>query len=203
MGFLNGVPADRASITAAKKELRTAARAKRSALPEPKRQAAAYAVTTLDLGFLGDLVGAEVAGYAAIGDEFDPAPLLLHLTAQGALTSLPRITDDRSDIQFHRWHPGEGMTAGVWGIREPEAGAELVKPTILLVPLLAFDRQGWRLGYGGGYYDRAIARLRRNSGAIAIGLAFSCQEVDAVPHVDYDEPLDWVLTAEGALRLAG
>lgn len=203
MVVLNGDSIDPSSITAVKKELRATARARRAALSERQRQAEAHAVTDLDLGFLGVLDGAEVAGYAPIGDEFDPAPLLDHLAAKGARLSLPRITDDRRDILFHRWRPGERTSAGVWGIREPEASADLVVPSKLLVPMLAFDRQGWRLGYGGGYYDRAIARLRRGSGVIALGLAFSCQEVDVVPHLDYDEPLDWVVTAEGARRLAG
>jgi 5-formyltetrahydrofolate cyclo-ligase len=71
---------------------------------------------------------------------------------------------------------------------------------VLLVPLLAFDPMGYRLGYGGGFYDRTLAKLRKRQGVIAIGLAFDEQRVDAVPHVDYDQRLDWVLTPSGPLR---
>ncbi len=71
---------------------------------------------------------------------------------------------------------------------------------MVLGPLLAFDAEGYRLGYGGGFYDRTLARLRSLKRVVAIGLAYDGQRVDAVPHVDYDEPLDWVLTPSGPIR---
>ena len=85
------------------------------------------------------------------------------------------------------------------GIREPGSQARVLEPDVLLVPLLAFDRSGHRLGYGGGYYDRTLRDLRRRRPIVAVGLAFGCQEVDAVPHLDYDERLDWVLTPDGPI----
>ena len=88
----------------------------------------------------------------------------------------------------------------MWGIREPLPTAPLVEPDVLLSPLLAFDARGYRLGYGGGFYDRTLARLRGIKTVVAIGLALDEQKVDAVPHADYDERVDWVLTPSGPLR---
>jgi 5-formyltetrahydrofolate cyclo-ligase len=95
------------------------------------------------------------------------------------------------------------MGETLWGIREPEAHRAVVVPRILLVPLLAFDRAGYRLGYGGGYYDRTLRGLRSTGAVMAVGLAFDEQEVDAVPHLDYDERIDWVLTPSGARKCTG
>ena len=103
----------------------------------------------------------------------------------------------QAPLAFRAWAPGDPMAATVWGIREPEPTRPLLVPDILLVPLLAFDGDGWRLGYGGGYYDRTLRALRRIKPIVAIGLAFDSQQVDAVPHLDYDERLDWVLTPSG------
>jgi 5-formyltetrahydrofolate cyclo-ligase len=91
------------------------------------------------------------------------------------------------------------MDRGVWGIPEPRADKAVLVPDILIVPLLAFDRAGWRLGYGGGYYDRTLRDLRARKVVTAVGLAHEEQEVDAVPHLDYDQRLDWVLRPSGAL----
>jgi 5-formyltetrahydrofolate cyclo-ligase len=103
-------------------------------------------------------------------------------------------------LQFRRWSPGDPLRTVQWGIREPAEAAPVVEPDVLLVPLLAFDRGGHRLGYGGGYYDRTLRALRSRRPVTAVGLAFAEQEVDAVPHLDYDERLDWVLTPLGAIR---
>jgi 5-formyltetrahydrofolate cyclo-ligase len=89
------------------------------------------------------------------------------------------------------------MDSGVWGIAEPKADKPQVEPDVVLVPLLAFDRRGWRLGYGGGFYDRTLAGLRRRKPIVAVGLAYDGQEVDAVPRLEYDQRLDWVLTPSG------
>ena len=101
------------------------------------------------------------------------------------------------------WRFGEPLARAVWGIREPATDAPEVEPDVILVPLLAFDRRGHRLGYGGGYYDRTIARLRAKRGAVAIGLAFSIQEVPAVPTSDRDVRLDLVLTERDIIDVRG
>jgi len=92
------------------------------------------------------------------------------------------------------------MDKAVWNIAEPKPDKPALDPDILIVPLLAFDRAGWRLGYGGGFYDRTLRDLRARKAIVAVGLAFDEQQVDAVPHLDYDERLDWVLRPSGPLR---
>jgi 5-formyltetrahydrofolate cyclo-ligase len=103
-------------------------------------------------------------------------------------------------LVFRAWVPGDAMDKGVWGIPEPKPDKPVLEPDILLVPLLAFDVDGCRLGYGGGFYDRTLARLRAIKPVVAIGLAYDEQRVNAVPHLDYDQRLDWVLTPSGPIR---
>ena len=98
---------------------------------------------------------------------------------------------------------GEPLAAGVWGIREPKPEAPEVEPDILLVPLLAFDRTGHRIGYGAGYYDMTIARLRAKKPVTAIGIAFAAQEIAAVPATPRDARLDLVLTEREVIDLQG
>ena len=103
---------------------------------------------------------------------------------------------------FRAWTPGDAMDQGVWGIAEPKPDKPELEPDVLLVPLLAFDRAGWRMGYGGGFYDRTLRGLACAQAVIAVGLAYDEQNIDAVPHLDYDERLDWVLTPSGPIRCA-
>ena len=102
-------------------------------------------------------------------------------------------------LVFRAWKPGDPLNAGVWGIQEPLPSAPALDPDILLVPLLAFDTRGYRLGYGGGFYDRTLAGFRMRKRVVAIGVAFDEQRIDAVPHTDYDQRLDWVLTPSGPI----
>jgi 5-formyltetrahydrofolate cyclo-ligase len=104
---------------------------------------------------------------------------------------------------FRRWHPGDELAETTWGIREPLPSAPELVPEIVLAALLAFDARGYRLGYGGGFYDRTLAAVRAHNPVVAIGLAYDEQRVDAVPHLDYDQQLDWVLTPSGPLRCRG
>ena len=103
---------------------------------------------------------------------------------------------------FRAWTPGDAMDRAVWGIAEPKPDKPNWEPDILLVPLLAFDGSGWRLGYGGGFYDRTLRGLRARKPIVAVGLAYDEQHVDAVPHLDYDERLDWVLRPSGPIKCA-
>ena len=93
------------------------------------------------------------------------------------------------------------MYLGPYGIKEPKYSAVQVHPCLLLVPLLAFDRRGLRLGYGGGYYDRTLAALRAKNKILAVGIAYSIQEVDAMPVADHDQPLDWIVTEREAIEI--
>jgi 5-formyltetrahydrofolate cyclo-ligase len=100
-------------------------------------------------------------------------------------------------LTFRAYTTGDDLDERTWGIREPKPHRPVVVPDVLILPLLAFDGEGWRLGYGGGFYDRTLAGLRAGKQVAAIGLAYAGQRVDAVPHADYDEPMDGVLTPSG------
>lgn len=142
--------------------------------------------------------GSVVAGYMAIGDEADPAPLLGILAQHGCQLALPCVTGPGVALTFRSWGPGEPLTPGAYKIPEPKNGADLV-PDFVLVPLLAFTPDGHRLGYGGGYYDRTLAALRvQKPEILAIGLAFAAQEVTHLPVDPDDQPLDWIVTERGA-----
>jgi 5-formyltetrahydrofolate cyclo-ligase len=145
--------------------------------------------------------GALVACFYPMADEFDPVALYNKLEADGHSLALPVMQGKAQPLIMRRWVIGDVLIAGTWGIKEPGPDAPEVLPEIVLVPLLAFDAQGYRLGYGGGFYDRTLEKLRReNPKLIAIGLGFDELEVDAVPHDDHDQRLDWVLTPGRTLR---
>lgn len=135
--------------------------------------------------------GATVAGYRAHRDEADPALLLEALARSGAHIAFPRVTAKDAALEFHRIPDGEILQPGAFGIHEPLDHWPRVRPDILLVPLLAYDDQGYRLGYGGGYYDRTLAAL---PGTRAVGIAYAGQRVDFLPHDAHDCRLDALLT---------
>ena len=133
--------------------------------------------------------GAVVGGYWPLAGEMDVRALLLALVGRGHSVGLPVTPARGAGLSFRRWRPGAALRAGRFGTLEPADGDRLT-PTVLLVPLLAFDRRGRRLGYGGGYYDRTLSA----SGARAIGCAFALQEVDRVPTETHDRVLNAVAT---------
>lgn len=188
------------AVVSAKRELRERAKARRSAIPAEVRDQGAARVAGIGLGFASVDPPAVVSAFLAIGEEIDPAPLLERLHGEGWRTALPVMAGKGKPLLFRKWSMGEALETVMWGIRQPLATATLVEPDVLLVPLLAFERSGVRLGYGGGFYDRTIQQLRSRRSIVTVGLAFSEQEVDAVPHLDYDQRLDWVLTPEGPIR---
>jgi 5-formyltetrahydrofolate cyclo-ligase len=136
-----------------------------------------------------------VSGYWPLADEFDPRPAMDRLAGLGHPLALPRVQGRGRPLAFHAWQPGDRLLAGPFQVLEPSPDAPVVHPRILLVPLLAFDRMGRRLGYGAGYYDMALRDLRARSLApFAIGVAFAAQEVDEVPTGPRDQTLDAVVT---------
>lgn len=139
--------------------------------------------------------GAVIAGYAPIGTEIDPRPLLAALERRGHTLVLPVTPPRGQALRFRRWRFGAPLATGVMGTRHPADG-EWLDPDWLLVPLLAFDRAGRRLGYGGGYYDRSLAGL---PAAIAVGAAFAAQEVPLVPAGPHDIRLALVATETGLI----
>ena len=188
-------------ILEAKRALRARIKAWRAGLGADVQARAAAVVAEQGLGFLEPRrEGAVVSGFAALAEEFRAWPLLRRLHAEGFALAMPAMQGKGKPLLFRAWAPGDAMDSGVWGIAEPKADKAALEPDILIVPLLAFDRRGWRLGYGGGFYDRTLEALRTRKAVVAVGLAHDEQEVDAVPHLDYDQRLDWVLTPSGPVR---
>ena len=187
---------------AAKSELRASMIARRAAMPAAVRTEGSARIAKLGLGWLGasEGKGAVVSGFLSIGEELDTAPLLAALHAAGTALCLPVMQGRGNPLFFRAWAPGDAMATAVWGIQQPTPERPVCEPDVLLVPLLAADRLGFRLGYGGGFFDRTLHELRLKKPLVAIGLAFDEQVVDAVPHLDYDEPLDWLLTPSGPCR---
>ncbi len=179
-----------------KAAVRRDALARREALPADARQAAGLAVAERGLP-VAVSPGTVVSGFSPVKSEINPLPLLRRLADAGASIALPVIAGRNQPLTMRSWSFGAPLVSGVWGIREPAADAPEVFPDILIVPLLAFDRHGYRLGYGGGYYDRTLARLRAMKPVIAIGIAFAAQQIDRVPITPRDERLDLVLTENG------
>ncbi|PZW45713.1 5-formyltetrahydrofolate cyclo-ligase [Humitalea rosea] len=139
--------------------------------------------------------GAVVAGFWPMGAEIDPRPLMQALAERGHALVLPVTPPRGQPLRFRRWQPGEPLAPGPMGTSQPAAG-EWLDPDWLLVPLLAFDRRGGRLGYGGGYYDRTLAGLPNST---AIGIAFSTQEVPEVPTGPLDQRLPMIATESGLI----
>ncbi len=150
---------------------------------------------------LGIAAGAVVAGYWPLGDEIDPRPLMAALAASGRGLALPVVIGRGLPLEFRLWYPGDPLEKGGHGTRHPFATAHTVWPDVVLVPLLAFDAKGFRLGYGGGYYDRTLAQLRHDGTVLAIGLAYSVQQVDAVPAEAWDQKLDKIATETGVIAV--
>ena len=196
-----GTSEQRQEIAAAKAALRARMKAVRAAVSRETREAAAVSVA-VPLPILFDRPPAVVSSYWAIGEEFNPEALEAALRARGHTIALPVMTGRTAPLTFRAWHPGDALIERTWGIREPRADAPMVVPDIVLLPLLAFDALGFRLGYGGGYYDRTLNALRQLKLVMAVGLGFSEQRVDAVPHLDYDQRLDFVLTPSGLFEVS-
>ena len=144
---------------------------------------------------------AVVSGYWPMRGELDPRPALLALAAAGHPLCLPVVAGKGRPLIFRAWAPGADLVPGAFGAEVPVPESPVLQPSLLLVPLLAFDRRGYRLGYGGGFYDRTLAALRRAREVTAVGLAFAAQEVDQVPAEATDERLDWIVTEGEALSL--
>jgi 5-formyltetrahydrofolate cyclo-ligase len=172
---------------------RAEAIARRDALPAVERASAAEAIAARAFP-IAVASGVIVSGFSPMRSEISPVPLMRKLANAGARLALPVVAGKGRPLIMREWAFGEPLTSGVWGIREPKPEAPEVAPDILLVPLLAFDRRGHRVGYGAGYYDMTITVLRARKSVIAVGIAFAAQEIDAVPDTPRDARLDLVLT---------
>ena len=193
---------DPAEVSELKKTIRRDAIARRDALPAAERAAAAATIAARPFP-LPIAPGVIVSGFSPLKSEINPVPLLRKLSDSGAGLALPVVAGKGKPLIMRAWAFGEPLDSGVWGIREPRPEAPEVAPDILLVPLLAFDRSGNRIGYGAGYYDMTIAKLRALKPVTAVGIAFAMQEIPSVPVTPRDARLDLVLTEREVIDLRG
>lgn len=142
--------------------------------------------------YLSPFAGRALAGYMPIRSEIDPVPVMVGWTGP---VGIPVIDGAGLPLRFLAWRPGVPMVPGPFGVAVPETDRE-IRPEVLIVPLVAFDRTGLRLGYGGGFYDRTLARLRAGGPVHAVGFAFAAQEAPALPGDATDSRLDAVVTEE-------
>ena len=163
-----------------------------------KTAGAKLAETGLD--FLELAPGAVVSGYYPYRSEIDVMPLMEKLAASGFQLALPVVVENEQPLIFKAWAPGDATQPGQLNIEVPLEDAPELEPDVLLVPLLAFDDRGYRLGYGGGFYDRTLEKLRKSKSVVAVGVAYAGQEVGAVVRGVVDQPVDWILTENGPMR---
>jgi 5-formyltetrahydrofolate cyclo-ligase len=146
--------------------------------------------------------GAIVSGYWPGRSELDIRPLMEALHAEGHAIALPVVMGRGKPLVFRAWRPGAALEERKFGLREPSATATELTPYVLLVPFLAFDEEGYRIGYGAGYYDMTLAALRSRATVLAVGVGYSAQRVQRLPRDGHDQRLDWVVTEEGPVRFA-
>jgi 5-formyltetrahydrofolate cyclo-ligase len=176
----------------AKPGLRARLRGLRRRLAAEAPDAAARAAERLPLDRLPPF--RVVSGYHALGSELDAGPLLRRLAAGGALIAMPAGSDLAAPLAFRLWEPGDVLVPDAFGVPSPGPAAPRLTPELVVVPVLAFDRRGGRLGQGGGTYDRTLANLRADGRVFVLGLAYAGQEVDEVPAEAHDQRLDAILT---------
>lgn len=137
-----------------------------------------------------------VSAFYPLGDEPNTLPLLMALAEEGFATALPGVVGRGSPLTFRLWRPGDPTRCGAMSIREPVEASPAVDPDLLFVPLACFDRRGHRIGYGAGYYDRTLARIRAMKPVQAVGVAYGVCEIAAVPYETHDQSLDAVVTEQ-------
>ena len=183
-----------------KRFLRAEAKARRMLLAEDPETAAIFLATKF-CSSLDTLGPGNFAAYWPINDEIDVRPLMVRLTRLGRAVSLPAVVGFDEALIFHAWSEDIMLEEGPFGTMQPVDRQLEVTPDILLMPLLAFDVNGGRLGYGGGYYDRTLAALRKEGQITTVGIAYAGQEIAHVPMTKNDEYLDWIATETGVRKL--
>ena len=185
-----------------KESLRNATLARRDVMPAEARQHAAEAIAARPFP-VAITPGMTVSGFMPLKSEINPLPLMKMLAGAGARLALPAIAGRGKPLIMRAYAFGDEFARGQWGIREPKPEQPEVFPDVLLVPLACFDRAGQRIGYGAGYYDMTIHRLRTMKKVVAVGVAFALQEIARVPATDRDERLDLVLTENEIIDFRG
>ncbi len=182
-----------------KDSLRKSARARRMKAHELNGEGAACALAGHVLTLLENKPVTTIAGYWAIGSEIDVTPLMIQLVEKGWDVALPVVVKNAEPLVFRRWSAGDVLIDGPLKTVQPKAERDEVVPDVILTPLLAFDRHGYRLGQGGGFYDRTLAKLKEAGGVVSIGVAFVAQRVEQVPRDDFDQRLDFIVTEQGSI----
>jgi 5-formyltetrahydrofolate cyclo-ligase len=182
--------------------IRRDAMTRRNALPADLRAQAAETVAARPFPVRFS-PGAIVSGFMPLKSEINPLPLMRKLAAEGAALALPAIDRRGKPLIMRAFAFGDALDSGQWGIREPKPEAPEIAPDIMLVPLLAFDRAGERIGYGAGYYDMTIAKFRAVKPVVTVGIAYAAQEIPEVPVTERDVRLDLVLTERETIDLRG
>lgn len=180
---------------AARKRRKEAANAADAGVPRSLADRVASILVDLEVGCL--------ATYAAKGTELPVDACLDWAVSKGWKTVLPVVLANDAALEFRAWKTGEAMVRADFGIDVPSPDAAVLVPTVILVPMLAFTRSGYRLGYGGGFYDRTLEALRLSGEVLAVGVAYAGQEVDQLPLEPHDQPLDWMVTEKDAWRCSG
>jgi 5-formyltetrahydrofolate cyclo-ligase len=183
------------TIENAKAALRLKAHATRAALPQGARHEAALAAAEHFFNQIELAEGEVVAAYWRIRDELDCQPILVRLMDRFQPVVLPVVLGPEQPLEMRIWEQGAALYPSGFGTLAPAELAPQAQPDVVLMPLLGFDGMGTRLGYGGGYYDRTLARMKRKPRLI--GLAFAAQELEAIPREAHDIPLDAVVTETG------
>lgn len=153
-------------------------------------------------GALPLATGTVVAGYWPMRDEINPVPLLKRLHQNGIRVVLPTVAEKGEPLRFRNWEPDQDLESGPYGTLHPPASVGEARPDAVLVPLLAFDDDGYRLGYGGGYYDRTLSALRAGGTVLAVGIGYESQRTPPLPRSETDERLDWMVTENSVRRFA-
>jgi 5-formyltetrahydrofolate cyclo-ligase len=185
-----------AEVKAWRKAERERLIALRMGLPPAERRAAGERIAARIGEILADRPGI-LGVYWPFRAEFDPRPLIDRVIAAGHGVALPVVVDKKGPLEYRAWSPGELLVAGVWDIPIPEK-REIVAPAMVLAPLVGFDREYYRLGYGGGYFDRTLAALSPPPWAIGVG--FAAQEIATIYPQPFDIPMDVMVTEMSTQR---
>ena len=183
------------TLEAQKQAVRAAAFARRKLAFEAQNGAASGLLSEILAGYRG----AALAGFMPINTEIDPRPAMAEASAHGAV-GVPVITASATPLEFARWSPGVAMVEGAFKAHIP-ADIEWMIPEIVIVPLVAWDETGGRLGYGGGFYDRTLEGLRARGPVLAIGFVFNVQQAYDLPLEVTDQPLDMIVTEDRVLTI--
>jgi 5-formyltetrahydrofolate cyclo-ligase len=180
-----------------RKEQRTSLIARRQAIPQGERRRLQPLVLNLVEQRFAELADALLGFYWPFRGEIGPHPLVRRLIERGARAALPVVVEKGQPLEFWAWRPGAPLRRGVWGIPTP-VERQVVRPTALLVPLVGFDRRGYRLGYGGGYYDRTLATMAPQP--LTIGVGYELGRLETIHRQPHDVPMDAIVTEAGVVR---